>query len=249
MKTKNNTILITGGATGIGFALAEAFINAGNKVIICGRRENRLKEAQQKLPQLLFKVCDVSKEKERELLFNWVKDSFKDTNILVNNAGIQMAIDFKNGMLDLPDDESEIDINFIAPVHLSAYFIPMFLKKEGAAIINLGSGMAFVPNAAIPLYCATKAAIHSFSVSLRYQLSDTSIKVFEIIPPIVDTEIFNRRMKNGEPKLKGIPPSEVARATLAGLANDEYEIVIGEDRRSVMSSKATFEQAFQRINH
>ncbi len=248
MKTKNNTVLITGGATGIGFSLAEVLINAGNKVIICGRRENKLKEAQQKLPQLQIRVCDVSKEKEREALFNWVKDSFKDINVLINNAGIQRRINFKNGTQDLLDDDSEIDINLIAPVHLSSYFIPLFLKRAEAAIINIGSGMAFVPKASKPLYCATKAAIHSFTISLRHQLRDKNIKVFEIIPPIVDTEIFDRSTKAGEQKLKGIPPSEVAKATLTALANDEYEIVIGEDRRSVMSSRTNFEQIFQSIN-
>ena len=204
MKTKNNTVLITGGATGIGFSLAEALINAGNRVIICGRRENRLKEAQQKLPQLQIKVCDVSREKERELLFNWVKDNFKDINILINNAGIQWTIDFKNGIQDLlgNENESEIDINLIAPVYLSAYFIPLFLKRAEAAIINIASGMSFIPIASKPLYCATKAAIHSFTISLRHQLRDTSVKVFEIIPPIVDTEIFNRSTKAGEQKIE-----------------------------------------------
>src|SRR4030043_153574 len=213
MKTKGNTILITGGATGIGFSLAEAFVTADNEVIICGRRENRLKEAKNKLPRIHTRVCDLSKEKERKSLFEWVSSNFSNTNILINNAGIQRMIDFKSGTHDLFDGEDEIEINLKASVHLSAYFIPLLSKHKEAAIINVSSGLAFIPIAAMPIYCATKAAIHSFSLSLRHQLRDTSIKVFEIIPPIVDTEIFNRSTKAGEQKFKGIPPSEVAKAT------------------------------------
>ena len=101
MKTKGNTILITGGATGIGFSLAETLVNAGNKVIICGRREDKLKEAKNKLPQIQTKVCDVSKEKEREALFVWAKDNYPDLNVLINNAGIQRMVNLKKGTKEL----------------------------------------------------------------------------------------------------------------------------------------------------
>ena len=110
MNISGNTILITGGATGIGFALAEEFLAAGNTVLICGRREQRLKEAQQKHPQLLYKVCDVSNQNDREDLLQWAKNN--NVNILVNNAGIQRDIDFTKGMEDLQRGESEIKINF-----------------------------------------------------------------------------------------------------------------------------------------
>jgi uncharacterized oxidoreductase len=189
MKTKENTILITGGATGIGFSLAETLVKAGNRVIICGRREGKLKEAKGKLPQIQTRVCDVSREKERESLFNWVKDNFKDLNVVINNAGIQRMVNLKKGTQDLFNGENEIETNLVALIHLSAYFIPLLLKKKEAAIINVSSGLGFVPIAAMPVYCATKAAVHSFSLSLRHQLKNTTIKVFEVIPPIVDTEL------------------------------------------------------------
>jgi len=163
MKTKENIILITGGATGIGFSLAETLVNAGNRVIICGRREGKLKEAKDKLPQIQTKVCDVSRGKERESLFNWVKDNFKDLNVVINNAGIQRMVNLKKGTQDLFNGENEIETNLVALIHLSAYFIPLFLKKKEAAIINVSSGLGFVPIAAMPVYCATKAAIHSVS--------------------------------------------------------------------------------------
>jgi uncharacterized oxidoreductase len=228
VKIKGNTILITGGATGIGFSLAEALVNAGNKVIICGRREAKLKEARDKLPQIHTRVCDLARVKERESLFKYVKDNFEDLNVLINNAGIQRMLNLKKGTQDLLSGESEIETNLVAPIHLSAYFIPLLLKKEEAAIINVSSGLGFVPIAAMPVYCATKAAVHSLTVSLRYQLKDTSIKVFEIVPPMVDTELGKGTTEEGEQEYRGIPPSEVAKAVMTAVPKDEYEIVVGE---------------------
>lgn len=248
MKIKGNTILITGGATGIGFSLAEALVNAGNGVIICGRRENKLKEAKDKLPQIHTRVCDLSKEKERKSLYDWVSSNFKDINILVNNAGIQRMVNLRKGTRDLFDGEDEIEINLTAPIHLSAYFIPLLLKRKEAAIVNISSGLGFVPIASMPVYCATKAAIHSFSLSLRHQLKDTSIKVFEIIPPIVDTGLDKGARGERGQQDRGIPPSEVARATLKALENDEYELAVGMAENLRMGSRNNPEQTFQNIN-
>jgi uncharacterized oxidoreductase len=129
MKVIENTILITGGVTGIGFSLTEHFLNAGNKVIICGRRETKLKEAKEKFPNLHFKTCDVSNPDDRKSLFNWISSNFKDFNILINNAGIQKATDLKKGEEELKG-EDEIDINLKAPIQLSALLIPLLLKKK-----------------------------------------------------------------------------------------------------------------------
>jgi uncharacterized oxidoreductase len=248
MKINGNTILITGGATGIGFELAQAFVKEGNDIIICGRRENKLKDAKSKLPQIHTRVCDLSKEKEREALYNWVKSDFKDINILVNNAGIQRMIDFKKGISELSAGEDEIDINLKAYIYLSAYFIPDLLKQKESAIINVSSGLGFVPIAFMPVYCATKAAIHSFSLSLRHQLRDTPIKVFEVIPPTVDTEIDKGARDRRGQKDKGIPPVEVARATLKGLEKNEYEIAIDMAQNLLMGARNNPEQIFQMIN-
>jgi uncharacterized oxidoreductase len=249
MKTKGNTVLITGGATGIGLSLAEALVNAGNKVIVCGRREARLTQAREKLPQIAIRVCDVSDAKDRKSLFNWVKDNYDDLNMLINNAGIQRAVNFKKGTSDLFAGENEIETNLMAPVHLSAYFIPLLLRKKEAAIFNVSSGLGFVPIASMPVYCATKAALHSFTLSLRYQLRDTSIKIFEIVPPMVDTELGQGTAEEGDHKFRGIQPSEVAAATLTAMANDEFEIVVGDAKRLVTGSRTNPEQAFQFINH
>ncbi len=248
MKTKGNTLLITGGATGIGFALAEAFAKAGNKVLICGRRESKLKEARNKLPQIETLACDVSKKQGRELLYKWVKDNYPELNVLINNAGIQRMIDLKKGINVLLEGENEIETNLAAPIHLSAYFVPLLMKQKEAAIINVSSGLGFVPIAAMPVYCATKAGVHSFTVSLRHQLKKTSIKVFEIIPPMVDTELGKGTTDEPETELRGIPPSEVARATLEALKKDEYEIVVGEARNLVMGARKNPKQAFEELN-
>jgi uncharacterized oxidoreductase len=240
MKIKDSSILITGGATGIGFALAKAFVEEGNEVTICGRREDKLKDAKRKIPQLRIIRCDISKAEERVRL----NDSL-DVNILINNAGILRMIDLKNGSSSLIG-ESEIETNLVAPIQLSAVFIPSLLRYKEAAIINVTSGLAFVPMATMPIYCATKAAMHSFSLSLRHQLRNTVIKVFEIMPPIVDTEI-HKEARN-ELKNRSIPPSEVAKETLEALQRDEYEIVVGMANDLKTGSRTNPELTFQGIN-
>jgi uncharacterized oxidoreductase len=248
MKTNSNTVLITGGATGIGFSLAEAFVNAGNEVIICGRREDKLEDAKRKLPQIHTRQCDLSKEEERKSLYEWIKSNFKDINILVNNAGIQRMIDLKKGTQNLFDGEDEIEINFKAYVNMSAHFIPLFSEKKEAAIINISSGLGFIPLAIAPVYSATKAAIHSFSISLRHQLRNTSIKVFEVIPPTVNTELDKgARDRRGQAD-RGIPPEDVAKATIEGLEKDEYEIAVGMAQNLMTAAKSNPEQFFQNIN-
>ena len=249
MKTNGNTILITGGATGIGFALAEAFVKADNKVLICGRRRAILEEAREKLPQVQVRQCDLSQLEDRESFCNWVKDNYTDLNILVNNAGIQKAIDIREGTAELLRGEDEVQVNFVAPIHLSTYFAPLLLEKKEAAIINVSSGLGFVPIAAMPVYCATKAGIHMFSVSLRHQLKGTSVKVFEIVPPAVDTELGKGTTGDSEQEYRGIPPSEVAVATIKALKDNEYVIVVGEAKGLVEGSRKAFEKTFQELNN
>ncbi|BAY42844.1 short-chain dehydrogenase/reductase SDR [Scytonema sp. HK-05] len=227
MKITGHTILITGGATGIGLALAEAFLREGSQVIICGRREKKLQQAKLKLPSLHIMVCDISKDSARENLFKWATNTFPNLNILVNNAGIQKEVDLRKGAVDLLEEEMEIDINLKAPIHLSTMFIPHLIKQRESAIVNITSGLAFTPLAVVPIYCATKAGLHSFSQSLRHQLRNTSIKVFEVAPPIVDTELDRGARENREQENLVISPVEVAEAALKGIKEDQLEIVIG----------------------
>lgn len=248
MKTNDNTILITGGATGIGFSLTETFVNAGNEVIICGRRDYKLEDAKNKFPQIHTIKCDLSSDEDRKSLYDHISSNFKNINILINNAGIQQMIDFKKGTTELFHNEDEIEINFKACVHLSAYFIPLFLKREEAAIINISSGLGFVPLAITPVYSATKAAIHSFSMSLRHQLKNTPIKVFEVIPPTVNTDLDKGARERRGQKNRGIQPIDVAKATIDGLEKNEFEIAVGMAKNLIIGSRNNPEQMFQNVN-
>jgi uncharacterized oxidoreductase len=228
MQTTNNTILITGGGSGIGLAMAEAFLKEGNEVLICGRRESRLIEARQRLPQLHIKTCDVGNKTHRDELFQWAVSEFPQVNILINNAGIQKEIDFLTGAGGLNDGENEIDINLTGSIDLCAMFTSHFLKqKKECAIVNVTSGLAFVPLKIVPVYCATKAALHTFSMSLRSQLSKTNVRVFEIAPPIVKTEL-HREAKARKQSQRGIEARIVADAMMRALKNNRFETIVGQ---------------------
>jgi uncharacterized oxidoreductase len=185
---------------------------------------------------------------ERKKLYEWAVQKFPNLNILVNNAGIQKQIDFTQGIEEFSSSEDEIAINFSAPVRLSALFIPHLLKQPEAAIVNVSSGLGFVPLTFMPVYCATKAAIHSFSLSLRHQLRKTNIKVFELIPPTVDTELDRGARERRKQEYRGIPSADVAEAALTGLAKDEFEIAVGQAKGLRAGTRQEAEQIFQRMN-
>ncbi len=243
MNLSGNTVLITGGASGIGLAFAARFLKAGNQVLVCGRREAKLQEAQRNFPELHTYVCDVARPKEREALFRWASH-FPNLNVLVHNAGIQQRIDLLQPAGDWSHYYQEIAANLEAPLHLSMLFIPQLTAQSRAAIINVSSGLAFTPMAAAPIYCATKAALHSFTMSLRHQLSQTPVEVIEVAPPAVNTDL-------GGPGLHtfGVPVEQFADAVFAGLAEGRLEIGYGSSERSFRMSRDEIDAAFQRMNH
>ncbi|MNS44152.1 putative oxidoreductase [compost metagenome] len=189
MKLAGNTVLVTGGATGIGLAIAVRFLRAGSKVIICGRRADKLAEAKAHHPGLHTLVADVATAADREALFATVTREFPDLNVLVNNAGIQNRRKLAEGPHDWAVDQQEIAINFEAPVHLAMLFIPYLKTQRNPAIVNVTSGLAFSPLPIAAVYSATKAALHSFTLSLRVQLVPVGIEVVEIAPPAVNTDL------------------------------------------------------------
>src|SRR6266536_2555605 len=210
MQTTKNTILITGGTSGIGLAFAKEFVRLKNTVIICGRRENRL----------------------------------KTINELINNAGIEVKTDLTH-KIDLDKVRTEVETNFIAPVHLTSLFAQHLASKNEAAVINISSGLAFTPMAALAVYCATKAAIHSITLSLRYQLRNTSVKVFEIAPPAVDTELgYQDRHESGQTH-GGIPAQVFIKGAMEAIINDEFEAAI--DTAKHLREKR--EEMFAMLNH
>ncbi len=248
MEISGNTVLITGGATGIGYAIAEAFLEARNEVIICGRREARLLEAQKKHSEFHIKTCNVAEEAERRSLVEWITARFPKLNILVNNAGVQRDVDFTKGAAEFLSGENEIKINLEAPIVLSGLFIPSLTGKKDAAIINVSSGLGFVPAARMPVYSATKAGLHAFSMALRHQLLKTGIRVFEVVPPAVDTELNPEgRAKRGSFKA-GLEPKEFVASVMSGFKNDVFEIGYGMTEKSIKASRAELDASFQQMN-
>ncbi len=249
MKTSNNTILITGGATGIGLALAQHFLSENCEVIICGRRELPLQLAKEKNPKLHIRVTDITDAEERKSLSGWVTNNFPKLNILINNAGIQREFRFQTSTLaDDFERENEIETNLTAPIHLTFLLLPHLLERDNAAVVNISSGLGLVPVAVMPVYCATKAAIQSFSTSLRYQLKNTSVKVFDVAPPLVKTDLDNgAREKRGQ-KQKGISPEQVAKETLQGIAKDNYKINVGMVRILQIASRIVPNRMLRVIN-
>ena len=239
MKIGGNTVLITGGATGIGLAMAEEFVKGGSEVIICGRTEETLKQAKARLPSLHIKKCDVAKETECEALYEWAVANFKNLNVLVNNAGIQRMIDFRKGTQDLlrhraTDGEDEIEVNLKAPIYITALFVPHLMNQKEAAVINVSSGLAFFPMAPMPVYCATKAAVHAFCLTLRQQLEGTSVKVFELIPPMVDTNLDKGARKARGQTYFGLTTDEFIIPAMKAFENDEYEIRVQDPKLAAM---------------
>ncbi len=226
MKIYGNTVLITGGATGIGWALAEALVAKGNTVAICGRRRAKLLAAKRRIPQLQVKVCDVSRAASRSSLLQWLEKRLPSLNILVNNAGIQRPVNFLKGPRDLAEADEELATNLRAPIHLAALLIPVLEKQTEAAIVNISSGLGFTPLAQVPVYSATKAAIHSLSLSLRRQLRSTRVRVFEIAPPIVPTELAGRRRRPDKNDTM-MSAKAVAQGIVTALESDTYEVALG----------------------
>jgi uncharacterized oxidoreductase len=252
MEIKGNTVLITGGATGIGLALAENLLEKGNQVIICGRRQDKLVEAQQHHPELHINVCDVADDLSRNELLEWAKKNFGDLNLLINNAGIQCDIDFTKGTADLINGQSELKINLEAPIFLTALFIPFLATKNNPAIVNITSGLGFIPATGMPIYSLTKAAMHSYSLTLRQQLARVGIKVFEAIPPfILDSELNMegraKRFKRGI-KIQAPSSAEFAAAVIKGLQENEYEIGYGTSEEWRKASRADQDRIFEARN-
>ena len=200
MEMSNHTVLITGGATGIGYAMAKYLLERGNNIIICGRREERLLQAKRELHGIHTFRCDVTNPDERHALREYVSGNFPKLNMLINNAGIQHDIDLTKGVETLTGGDSEIAVNLEAPVYLSALFTPLLSGKKNATIVHVSSGLAFMVERAArtPVYCATKAGLHAFSIAQRIQLAPIGIRVVEIIPPMVESElnIEGRKKRN-----------------------------------------------------
>lgn len=239
MKISNNKILITGGASGIGFGLTERFIKENNTVIVCGRRESILKEVSDKFPSVITKKCDLSQAEDREDLFKWISENHNDLNVLVNNAGIQQWMSITDADF-FQRAKEEIAINIEAPLHLTSLFINL---KSLETIINVTSGLSFVPLTKVPVYSATKAFFHSFTLSMRHILRSKNIEVIELIPPALNTDLGGKGLHDAAP-----PVSDFIESIFEQLKQGKTELTFGFSEAMVKAGPEDLKNTFNRMN-
>lgn len=220
IKSKDRVVLITGGSSGIGFEMARQMIEEGSKVIICGRSQKKLDDAKKKLPNITVIQCDITSAEERKALAERLAKDFPSLNMLVNNAGIVYRyLMAKTG--DLTDRlMAEWETNFLAPVILSQLFLPLLIQNHGI-VVNVSSGLAHLPLSIEPNYCATKAALHSMTQSMRVQYGKMGVEVVEILYPEVNTPF-----QEGHATAKAISPQVAAREALRQLNLGQNEIYV-----------------------
>jgi uncharacterized oxidoreductase len=227
MILEGNTVFITGGGSGIGRGLAEAFHKHGNQVIIGGRRMAALDETAAANPGIKTIVFDVADKRSISQGAAELIRRFPDLNVVVNNAGVQKATNFA-GKIDERDFEAEIDTNIYGVLRVTSAFLEHLKEKPSATIVNVSSGLAFMPMARFPVYCATKAFVHSFSMTLRRQLSGTSVRVIELAPPWVVTDLGGDHTppvaREGRPG--PMPLAGFIEAAMQGLASDVEELPV-----------------------
>ncbi len=233
MELSGNTILITGGGSGIGLAFAKALSNTPsntlgkekkNRVIIFGRDKAKLKDAKEKGYAADYLVGNLAQEEDQAKLEKYIATNYPELNLLINNAGIQRNYKFNDAASHLSLIEEEININFTGQVKLTDRLLPILLKQNQALVVNLTSALAVVPKESAAVYCATKAALRSFSTVLRYQLEGNSVKVIEVVPALVDTAMTAGR---GRGK---ISPEQLVKEALAGMRSGKEEIRIGKTK-------------------
>jgi uncharacterized oxidoreductase len=231
MKVSGNTILITGGTSGIGEELAKRFLTLGNTVIVTGRDAAKLDRLKKEQPALHTIQSDASDPKAIEALYETVTRQFPKLNVLINNAGIMRKINLQDRGGDLKNIGLEIEINLLGVIRMVKRFLPHLKQQPEAGIVNVTSGLAFSPFPISPVYSASKAGLHSFTQSLRVQLKNTRIKVFELAPPAVETPLANAFEASD---LKGGPPmmqvEKLVDHAIKGIQRDRLQITPGFSR-------------------
>ncbi len=228
MKLSGNTVLITGGASGIGFEMAKVFLARNNKVIITSRNLKKLEKAKKELGDITIIQSDVSNYDSIKALHQRISNDFPEMNILINNAGIMFTINLQDHNLSAKELTDEIDVNLKGLIWMNDIFIPLLKKNKNAATVSVSSGLAFIPLPITPIYCAAKAGVHSYTVSLRIQLRNTDVKVFELAPPATDTDLI---AKFDPEDMKGTKPMSTETMVanfMKGFEKDKYEICVGQ---------------------
>jgi uncharacterized oxidoreductase len=226
MKLENKTVLITGGTSGIGLEFAWQLLQRKNTVIVTGRDRERLDAAKRIFPKIHIFESDVSDPNAIKTLCKNVRAQFPDLDMLVNNAGIMRNLKL-NDDRDLNDVSREIDINLSGTVRMVQQFLPHLKTRPDALIVNVSSGLAFIPLPISPVYCATKAAIHSYTQSLRIQLDGTSVTVVELAPPGTETPLFRGEFAAEMAGQKGMNVELLVKQTISGIEAGKLEILPG----------------------
>jgi uncharacterized oxidoreductase len=226
MLLRNRTILITGGTSGIGLEFARVLRDRGNEIIVTGRDVAKLDAARRTVPGLATIESDVSDPDAIVRLHDEVVRRFPDLDTLMNNAGIMRNLDLTQPR-DLEDVTREVDINLIGPIRMTQQFLAHLKTRRGALIINVSSGLAFVPMQIAPVYCATKAAMHSYTQSLRKQLTGTGVTAVELAPPGVETPLFRGEFAEVMKDQKGMDVKEFVRKAVDAIEKDSLEVRIG----------------------
>ncbi|MFP7655768.1 SDR family oxidoreductase [Chryseobacterium proteolyticum] len=244
MNITNNTILITGGGSGIGLEIAK-LLNPSNKIIIVGRNKEKLDNAAQGLENVFTIQADITDENDINRLIEEIKINFGTLNILINNAGHAYAYTLSDSSDTYTKAIAEFTTNYFAPIRLTEKLLPLLKQQNNAAIVNVSSIVAFIPGSHVPTYSDSKAALHSYTRLLRYELAkDTGIKVFELMPPLVDTD-FSVEIGGRE---NGIPASVVAENLVKALEQDTFEVRVGNTEMVYSNFFAGSEGAFEVFN-
>lgn len=242
MNITNKTVLITGGGSGIGFEIAKQLSAKGNRVIITGRNEGKLKKAAAQLNNVSYIAADVNNPDDTARIAAYLANNFNGLDILINNAGHAHLYQLDANTASKAGEE--IQTNYLSVIELINKLLPLLKQSAGAAIVNVTSVLAILPAAVIATYSASKAALRSYTQALRHELNkDTSIKVFELMPPLVNTEL-----SAGIGGSKGIPPSEVADSLLNAFEQDIYEIHTGNTAYIYDLSRTAPADAFNALN-
>ena len=231
MELSDKTILIMGGSRGMGYEFAKLFASKGNTVIITARNEHNLVNAVKGIPNMRYIVADTDEEKDVDQVFQHILTKYGKLDILINNAGLANAYDLATDTNPYAKAYGEIMTNYLSIVRNTGKFLPLLTGHPESAIVNVSSVVAFVPSSLLPTYSASKAALHSYTQTLRYALSKrTQIKVFEVMPPVVNTE-FAKHIGGAN----GMSPTLVAEALFTAMSEDKFEIHVG-------ATEAVYEQ-------
>lgn len=243
MKLSGNTILITGGSSGIGLEMSKRFIQNNNKVIICGRSQEKLNAAKEQLPKLEIVPCDLSNKKQCRALADWVMEKHPDLNVLINNAAVVNKVNFLGTDDILEMAEQETETNFLAPIRLIHFLYPQLQKNTHSHIINITTGLVYTPRVAYPFYNATKAALHSFTQMFREQSKNTGVSVVEVMFPAVKTP-----WHKGNPPKIAIATDRAVEEMLTGLEKGIPEIRVGRTKLLYSISRIAPKFAFNKVN-